>query len=136
MLAERDHIAAEEKLRLDAAILQIEEIHRKVANGDLDARVSLAESAALSSLAGKLNILLTRYQKAAQAETNLNWILQELGRYIHAIRRSKQSDQPLFLERGGTPVDQLIIETRGYRLNQYDPEGKQLSSLSNRLGGD
>ncbi len=128
-LAERDHRAAEEKLILDAAIQQIEEIHRKVANGELNARVSLAETAVLSSLGGKLNILLTRYQKAAQAETNLNWTLRELSRYIHALRLSKQTGQPLFLERGGTPVDQLIIETRDHRLSQDEPGSRPLSSL-------
>jgi hypothetical protein len=85
-----------------------------------------------SSLGGKLNILLARYQKVAQAETNLSWTLQELSRYVHALRRSKQTGQPLSLERGGTPIDQLILETRGYSLNQYESEGNPLSPFSSQ----
>lgn len=67
-LADRDRSIAVEKQRLDQAIQQIEQIHEQVANGNLHVRIPLTRDNVLWSISGKLNMLLTRFQRAAQSE--------------------------------------------------------------------
>ncbi len=67
-LAEQDRVVAEQKRQLDASIRQIVEAHTRVANGDLKVRVPLTQDNVLWEVAGALNNLLSRYQRAIQAE--------------------------------------------------------------------
>ncbi len=64
-LMNTEHLKQKEALEQGLAL--ISEVHRRVANGDLDARVSLPdEDVALWQIAGPLNMLIGRYHHAKQ----------------------------------------------------------------------
>ncbi len=62
-LAQRDSAIAEQKHQLDASLGAIERVHQEVANGNVGARVHLTSNTVLWSMSGKLNNLLSRYQR-------------------------------------------------------------------------
>lgn len=78
-LLKQEHAVAEQKRALDASIQQIIETQRRVANGDLDARVPLTPENVLWEVAGPLNNLLNRMRRGIQAEQELAQVLPRLN---------------------------------------------------------
>jgi hypothetical protein len=96
-----------EKQALETSIQGIIEIHRRVASGDLHARVLLAEGQTLYQIAGPLNTLISKYQRASATEQQ--WLafqrhMPEAQARLHqAIALAIQDHHPLQL-----PADPLL----------------------------
>jgi hypothetical protein len=85
------------KVELEQSIAMITEIHRRVANGDLSARVPLTNENVLWQIAGQLNNLLSRYQSARVAEQEVDALraqLQQARNLDQAVRRMQEIQQP------------------------------------------
>jgi hypothetical protein len=143
-LLKQEHAVAEQKRALDASILQIIDTQRRVANGDLDARVPLTPENVLWEVAGSLNNLLNRMRRGIQAEQELAQVLprldhaaevetflinelQEVQRFQQALEESIARQQPVrYFARGGRIVGTItsllngkrILSADGYRPNR------------------
>ncbi len=83
--------AAQQKKQLEASIQKIVEIHMRVANGDLNARVPLTDDNVLWQISGALNNLLARTQRWRQEAEQLQqaWIvLQQTRSENEKLRRA------------------------------------------------
>ena len=130
-LAQVEHQRAEEQRHLQEGVEIISQVHARLANGDLNARVPFLTQPALQALSGKLNMLITRYQRALsegqqmlllqRALPMLHTLLQERGEaafplpatatmldpFLHALNRAwktqhRQEAVPDHLSRLGT----------------------------------
>jgi hypothetical protein len=94
-LAQRAMEDRERSNRLEESVQQITEVHRRVANGDLSARVPLTDRNILWQISGLLNNLLTRFQSLRQRSLELeqtNTLLRtENARLLQALNQ-RQSD--------------------------------------------
>lgn len=139
-LAEQAQITVKQKQLLDKSIQQIVETQRRVANGDLSARVPLDQDNVLWEVAGALNNLLARYQRAhlvegkvEELQARLQWAYQvehqfklkqqeqkyitnEINKQIQTLRAAKQRQLPLLFKPTHTPIDPLLSELNGHRL--------------------
>ncbi|HEU5376960.1 MAG TPA: hypothetical protein VFV38_16140 [Ktedonobacteraceae bacterium] len=121
---------AEEKQALEKQVQEIVAVHVEVARGNLNARVPLAAGNTLWQLAGPLNTLLDRYQRARAAELHMQTFAQ----------RVTQVQQQLQQE-----IAAAIAEHRPLYLPQNDPlfgplyqalQGKSIThTSSSRLSG-
>jgi hypothetical protein len=75
---------AEQKQALERQIEDIVQVHVQVANGNLSARVPLTPGT-LWQLAGPLNVLIGRYQRARQAEEQMQHLLSHLSQAQRAL---------------------------------------------------
>ena len=112
-LSERDRAIAQQKQQLDGSIHQIEVMLEQVANGNIRARIPLSKENILWSIAGKLNNLMSRFQRSATAERYLQLTYAEIARLAEVVSRSKSTNGPIHVPRRGTPVDRLILELDG-----------------------
>lgn len=129
-MAEQAHAVAQQKRQLDVSIQHIVETHTRIANGDMTARVPLTHDSVLWEVAGALNNLLTRFQRAIQAEhkmhelqRQLQWALQVdhemkrtkkgIEKQIEIIRKTKYSQNAIRFARTGTMIDPLLAELDG-----------------------
>lgn len=98
-VAERDHRIAQQKQQLDASILEIERVHQEVANGNVAARVPMLPHNVLWSVSGKLNNLLTRYQRL-QSQVNelqhLNALYQSREVSLQRLPEREERTTPRF----------------------------------------
>lgn len=97
-LLRQEHAVAEQKRALDVSIQQIIETQRRVANGDLDARVPLTQENVLWEVAGSLNNLLNRMRRGIQAEEQLTQLVPRLNHATEVERflvRENQEAQRL-----------------------------------------
>jgi hypothetical protein len=94
-LAQRAVQDKERSSRLEESVGQITEVHRRVANGDLSARVPLTDRNILWQISGLLNNLLTRFQslrQRAQEQEKTNALLRrENARLLQALNQ-RQAD--------------------------------------------
>jgi hypothetical protein len=137
-LLKQEHAVAEQKRALDASIQQIIETQRRVANGDLDARVPLTQENVLWEVAGSLNNLLNRMRRGNQAEQQLTQLLprlnhaaevenflikenQEAQRLTQALEEGASHQQPFrYPVHGGTILAPIIRVLNGKRLVSAD----------------
>lgn len=92
------------KAQQDQEIEHILQTHIHVANGDLTARVPFTHDQELWQVGAALNTLLTRYQRAVQAEEEQRSLRQELHQLIVLIQYAR-SGQPV---QWPTSVDPLL----------------------------
>jgi hypothetical protein len=111
-IAAMEHSIADQKRQLDIGVQQILETHVRVANGDFTARAPMNQENVLWQIAASLNNLLTRLQRAGQAEYQLRRTDEELRRLALAIRDAQAGRHPIWPAPSGTPAD-LIIELVG-----------------------
>jgi hypothetical protein len=112
-LAQQEHALAEQKRELDAGIQQILHTHVAVANGNLNIRAPLTQDNVLWQIARALNNLLVRFQRAAQAEVELQRVNQAVGYYVNTIQQAENNQQVPVLPPVHTNIDPLIIALRG-----------------------
>lgn len=129
-IAEQEHSLAEEKRLLDMSIQQILQVHVRVANGDFDARVRLAEGEPLWPVAGSLNNLLSRLQRlrlteqevqriqprlqrAAQLEHEFKRLKSEIQYAYQVVMDAEREQQSIHMRRSGTILDPLSAELHG-----------------------
>jgi hypothetical protein len=112
-LSERDRAIAQQKQQLEASIYQIEVMLEQVANGNVKARIPLSKENILWSIAGKLNNLMSRFQRTIAAERYLQLTHAEIARLAEVVHRSKRTNVRIHAPCRGTPVDGLILELNG-----------------------
>ena len=112
-LAERDRVAAEQKVQLEQGIQQILQTQIQAANGNFAARAPLARENVLWQVAYALNNLLARLQSATQSENDLQRANMEVGRLAQLVRTVKGRRARLDLKRSGTILDPLAQELHG-----------------------
>jgi hypothetical protein len=84
-------LLAERNRELEEAIGAIQQVHARVANGDLSARAQTRTGDPLLQLAVSLNLTLDRLARSSQATVNLEALEQEvvvLSRYIAELARA------------------------------------------------
>ena len=93
-LALQAETAAQQKRQLEMSIQQIVEIHKRVANGDYNARVPLTSDNVLWQISGSLNNLLARVQswrqdaaELKQAKAALQQAYEENRKLTRALRQ-------------------------------------------------
>lgn len=145
-IAEQEHVVAQQKRQLDVSIQQIVETHRRVANGDFNARVPLTSENILWQIAGSLNNLLSRLQRLRRFEQEMQNVLpqlqrlrqesqelyrtkEEIGQLAAAVRKARVERSSAQLSRTGTFLDTLVVELNalsqtpskvGTSLNDYN----------------
>lgn len=96
-----------EKQALEASIQGLVEVHRRVASGDLHARVLLTEGQTLYQIAGPLNTLISKYQRASASEQQWLAFQQHLpeaqAKLRQAINTAQQEQRSIRL-----PADPLL----------------------------
>lgn len=109
-MADFEEVRLQQQEQLEEGIRHIAEVHARVANGDLNARVSLTENNVLWSIAIPLNNLLNRMQITKQTEENLAH-LQQAARYIaQQLHEAAINNKPVILHSTSTALDPVIIE--------------------------
>lgn len=99
-----------QQAQLEEGIRKIAEVHARIANGDLRARVSLTEGDVLWSVAIPLNNLLNRLQGSMQAKDTILQT-QRAARYItEQLHAALQSQQPVHCAITGTMLDPVVLE--------------------------
>lgn len=106
---------ADRKRELEADIQELLRAFRLAANGTLTARATLSQDHDLWQLGALLNSLLSRLQRAEQAENMVQRTTVEAGRLAEAIQAAKSGRPPLWPAPSGTPLDQVIQEITGRR---------------------
>lgn len=126
-IAEQEHARAQQKQQLDYSIQQIVETHARVSNGDYTARIPLTHDNVLWEIAGSLNNLLSRFQRALQNEQKLHglekylqWAKQveheavrtqgEIEKQINLVRQAKRYQRPVRFTPTRTIIDPLLAE--------------------------
>jgi hypothetical protein len=108
-IAALEHSIAEQKRQLDIGIQQILQTHIRAANGDFTARTPLGQDNVLWQIAASLNNLLSRLQRAGQAEHQLRRTEEELRRLAAAIDDAQAGRHPIWPAPAGTAAD-LVLE--------------------------
>lgn len=109
-IAEQEHELAEGKEQLERSIQLITETHRRIANGDENARVPLDSGNKLWPVAGMLNNLLARLQFLRRESTELERTRQEAERLAVALRKAKTGQRPEYFPNRGTALDTVTVE--------------------------
>jgi hypothetical protein len=108
MVALLEHTLTEQQKELESGIEQILQTHVQVANGNLNARVPLAQNHVLWHIARALNNLLTRLQRTSQAEKELHRVEQAVTATIMTMQNSNQRRQQTRIPFTQTAIDPLI----------------------------
>jgi hypothetical protein len=115
---------AEQQAALEQSIRLIIAVHTRVANGDLDARVPLTRNLVLWNVAGQLNNLITRYQKARQEVLQAEQIIrahQQMMLYYptfhQAVQQALREQRPFQVPKSETALDLFLRELNGVSLS-------------------
>lgn len=109
-LATSQRQRAEEQRQLEEGFHQIAEVHARVANGDVRARVSLEQGHVLWSVAVPLNNLLNRMHRT-QNDTDILLQTQQAAQYVAScIHRARITGDQNPLTATGTALDPVIVE--------------------------
>jgi hypothetical protein len=100
---------------LENDIEQILQTHVQVSNGNLNARAPLSNDNVLWQIARSLNNLLVRFQRAIQAEQQLQSVDQTVTNLVAHIQRQKDKKIQLPLTRN-PHLDRLITELQGTQI--------------------
>ena len=92
-LSTQTEIMAQQKVQLEQSIDMILQTQMRVANGDLSARVPLNSENVLWSVAGTLNNLITRLQRARGAEEQLERTKSSADWLVAMLRNQKIGQQ-------------------------------------------
>jgi hypothetical protein len=109
-LSEQSDIMAKQKVLLDQSIDMILQTQMRVANGDLNARVPLTSENVLWPVAGSLNNLITRLQRAQGAEEQLERTKSSAGWLVSIMRNYKAGQPTGRYTRTGTVIDPIAME--------------------------
>jgi hypothetical protein len=95
-------------------INQIVHTQVQVSNGKLSARVPVSDKHLLLQVAQSLNILLVRYQRAKDAEEQLQMVDQTVATLVAQIQRAKIEGRRVYLPWTNNPhLDALVAELQG-----------------------
>ncbi|HLJ80507.1 MAG TPA: hypothetical protein VKT52_03400 [Ktedonobacterales bacterium] len=119
-LAELERRQLEQRRQLEIGVQQLLETHVRLANNDYSARANLPQDNQLWQVGASLNNLVTRLQRAGQADFELRRTREELQRLAAAIDEARAGKRPFWPAPAGTAVD-LIIERIAPRTRQPLP---------------
>lgn len=109
-IAEHEESRTAQQQQLEEALKRIVDVHARIANGDLSARVSLTEGDVLWSVAVPLNHLLNRLQAAKHTQdvySNLQKASHNVAEQLHTIIQTRQFK---LIPVTGTILDPIILE--------------------------
>lgn len=126
-MAQQEHAIAQQKRQLDHSVKEIVAVHTRVANGDINARVPLTHDNVLWEVAGSLNNLLSRFQRALQNEQKmhelegrLQWAKRveyeaertrvEIEKQINLVQQARYLRRPVRFKPTRTIIDPLLAE--------------------------
>ena len=109
-LSEQSENMAKQKVQLEQSINMIMQTQTRVANGDLNARVPLTSENVLWPVAGTLNNLITRLQRAQGAEEQLERTRASAGWLVSIMRNHKAGQPTRRYARTGTVIDPIAME--------------------------
>lgn len=122
-IATHEENRSSQQLQLEEALKRIAEVHARIANGDLSARVSLTEGDVLWAVAVPLNHLLNRLQAAKHAQDALMNLQQTAQSIAEQLHTNIQMHQTRMLPVTGTILDPIILEinqfAQNYQSSQY-----------------
>jgi len=114
--------------QIEQGVEQILQTHVRAANGDYTARAALGQNNILWQVAVSLNNLLSRLQRSAQAEFELQRVTQEIGRLTSAIQNARAGRQPLWPAPSKTVLDPLIAELAPPRAANAGPAAPPIAT--------
>jgi uncharacterized coiled-coil protein SlyX len=107
-LAEQGKLIAQQKEQLERGIQQIIDTQTRIARGDLSARVPLTQENVLWGVAGMLNNVLARLQRASQAEEDVRRTRQAAVYLMEVLRQS--NGRTINWPYTGTVFDALVAQ--------------------------
>jgi hypothetical protein len=113
LVTKLEHKLVEQRKELESGIEQILQTHVSVANGNLNARVPLAQNHMLWQVARVLNSLLIRFQRASTAERELDRVELAVTSTVSVIQKSAQQRQQVRIPCTQTAIDPLIAAMQG-----------------------
>ena len=135
MIAQTEHQRVEEQRHLQEGVEIISQVHARLANGDLNARVPFLTQPALQALSGKLNMLITRYQRSLAEGQQLHTVQHALERlHILVLQRHAQGTSAFPLPRTTAMLDPLLSALN--RAWQERPSGEGVPEHLSHLGED
>ncbi len=117
-LRRAEHALASQRQQLEVGINQILETHVRAANGDFKARAPLARDNVLFQISASLNNLLSRLQKAGEAENQLARTNEEISRLAAALDDLSAGRHPIWPAQTGTAADLLLMRLSGRNRQQ------------------
>lgn len=91
MIAKLENDKNQLRQNLEEGMEQILQTHVEVSNGNLSARAPLSDDSVLWQIARSLNVLLVRFQRAVQAEQELQTVDQTVTDLVAHIQRSERN---------------------------------------------
>ncbi|EFH90300.1 hypothetical protein [Ktedonobacter racemifer] len=129
MIAKLEHELADQKQELEQGIQLILETHIEVANGNLNARAPLNQGNVLWQISRALNTLLIRFQRAAQAEKDLQRVEYAVNMTVQSIQHADARNQNPRISVTYTQIDPLIAALQGKTIDftavPFDPRSSQ-----------
>lgn len=129
-MAEQNQAEIEQKRLLEESIQMIVQVHARVANGNMGARVPLAQGNVLWEVAGSLNTLLARLQRLRQDAFQLQQTNQAIALFLRARERANNGLIPW--QPTGTAVDALVMQHNSRLQSAVSLEQGQHSLLRNK----
>jgi hypothetical protein len=117
-------VVGKEKELIEQSIQLILDVHMRVTNGDLGARVPLSQDNVLWPIASSLNTLLSRYRQFYMGAYTYQQLEVELKKFIRLVHNAKQRSVPIYVEPTGTILDALYSECNGHILAPYQGPAK------------
>ena len=121
-LADQSMSMTQQKEQLEYSIELIVQAQSRVANGDLNTRIPLTADNVLWSVAGPLNNMIARLQRARAIEEEIEKIQKGIAYLTAMIRLRKQGQPTPPYSSNGTLVDTLAIEI-------FPPQGYTTAKL-------
>ncbi len=107
-VAALEHAAALQRSQLEEGVQQMVEVLTQAANGQANRRIPRLHQEQLWIIGSAINTLLSRLQRAHQAEYTLQQTEQEIHRLAAAIQAAQAGHGTHWPAPSGTPLDQII----------------------------
>ncbi|GCF09455.1 hypothetical protein [Dictyobacter arantiisoli] len=133
MVATLEHVLGDQKRELEEGIEHILQTHVAIANGNLNARAPLTQDNALWQIARALNTLLVRFQRAVQAERELQRVEQAVASCVYTTQKAEQEHQLPRLPFTQTAIDPLIAALQGKTLSYTQIPTSQQNNIHTPL---
>jgi len=131
-VARLEHTLIGQRQELESGIEQILQTYVSIANGNLNARVPLAQDHKLWPIAQALNSLLIRLQRASLSERELHRAQHAVTITVKIIQKSSQERQKAHIPFTQTAIDPLIAAIQGKTFAFTRPLLQQKNSQSAR----
>ncbi len=130
-IEEQSRLLAEQKARLEHSIQMLQDVQERIANGDLEARVSLYENDLLP-LAVNFNLLAERLSKVERIAQEHRRLEQALNQVLEALAATSSGKGGAALPQTGTLADRVVplLLHRRRALDHLLEGGKQAEDLA------